>query len=145
MLIPIFIIGCASKPDDQRQYENSDLGIKFIIPNDWEVISSGSIGSMYSNLIRLGYFDPNSGERVGYFGISTRNNPDSDEAKINLENKKKIEWKDKPCFYANSTSETGMHYESFTIIKNEEIIIMMIGYTESHAGTVTNILDNIIF
>ena len=80
--------------------------------------------------------------------ISTIQGSELDQIKTDLEDPEafeKIKWKNHPCYYKNMTVDTGTQCEAYTIIKNGTPINFFIGYTESHAVPVTNIMDNIIF
>jgi len=152
MLVPILLIGCGSKPDNPNQYENEDLGIEITIPSNWKQISADEVGQEVadseSDLLRLGFFDPETGKKEGIFILSTIQGSELDQIKSDLEDPevfKKIKWKNHSCYYNNITVNAGTQCDAYTIIKNETPITFLIGYTESHAEYVTNIMDNIIF
>ncbi len=57
----------------------------------------------------------------------------------------KIHWKNYMCYHGIQISEKNSTCESYTIIKDDEVVSFMIGYSKNHADPVKNILDKIIF
>lgn len=152
MIVPVLLIGCASKHALQRQYENEDFGIEIIIPSNWKKISAEEAGQEdaypESDLLRLGYFDPETEEKEGIFVVSLwgelETQQDRDDLNAGLSETTKFQWNNHPCYYQKISAETGTQCESYVIVKNDAVISFLIGYTDSYADSVTNIMGKII-
>ena len=144
--------GCDSKSVDSNIGSYKDYGIKINIPENWKPISAAEAGQKNvdpeSDLLRLGFFDPNTGKKEGVLILSTPRNMEMDQIKTGLEDPEefeKIKWKGHTCYYKKVTADTGTQGESFTFLKDDAAICFFIIYTESYADSVTNIMNNIIF
>ena len=158
MLISILITGCGTKSSDQEIYEQDDLGIQITIPENWKPISSDEAGQASivweededppTDELCLGYFDPESGEKEGIFLLTIFGESESEQDREDLERMKgfeKINWKNRTCYYGKTVSEKHTIGEGYIIVKKGSVVSFMIGYKQSHADPVTNILNGIIF
>ena len=151
-LIPILIIGCASSPTSQKIYKHEDLGIQIVIPDNWKQISPDEAGQEdadpESDILRLGYFDPKTGEKEGIFVLSVLEieaQQDKDDLREAIQGWSEIEWKNRSCYFTEMPTDTGTRAEAFIVVEHDRVISFVFGHTKLHADSITNIMENIHF
>ncbi len=146
------MIDCTSSPSIRRIYTHDDLGIQIDIPNNWKQISADEAGQEKadpeSDLLRLGFFDPDTGEKGGIFILTILGEDESKQTQEDLKNMEgfeKIDWKNRTCYFGKEESEKHNICESYTIVQKGSVVSFMVGYSQSHVDSITNILNEIIF
>ena len=158
MLAPVLIVGCAPKPSEQNIYKHDDLGVQIVIPDNWSPISSADAGQADivweegeippTDELSLGYFDPNTKEKVGIFIFTIWEKVESDEDitafEEGMSDFDKIIWNNSPCYYREIETENSVT-RSYTIIHKKTVLAFLIGIEHSHENLGTNIINEITF
>ncbi|MDF7809572.1 SAF domain-containing protein [Pontiellaceae bacterium B12219] len=141
-------------PSIQRIYKHDALGIQITIPDNWKLIplQDDSVyeegGFSSTNELYLGYFDPESGDIKGTFLllIFDENNPE--QALEDLEDSvshKKINWNNQTCYFSSEEQEQHITADVYTVLKQGLQVNFMVGYKQSYADEITQIINEIIF